>query len=158
MAVTAHEIDTPRFGAVSVGTDAVWEFPGGLIGLPDCRRFARLPFAEPELPFEWLQSMDEPNIAFLVTDPHLFFPDYVVSLPAEVLEDIGLSDTSESEVRCIVTVPAQVGNMTANLLGPLVLNTKRRLGKQVAVADPRYATKHRLFPEATAHAGSDTSA
>ena len=158
MPATVHQVDTPRFGALTVAADAVWEFPGGVIGLPHCRRFVRLPFAEPALPFEWLQCIDEPGIAFLLTDPRHFFPDYVVSLPEEELADLELGGAAASEVRCIVTVPERVSEMTANLLGPLVLNAQRRRGKQVALADTRYDTKHPLFPEADPDAGPDPPA
>lgn len=155
--MTRLEVDTPRFGPLTVEPDAVWEFPHGVIGLAECRRFVRLPFAEPELPFEWLQSLDDVAVAFLLADPKSFFPDYSVVVPPDQLDAIALTTETDGEIRCIVTVTAAVADMTANLLGPIVLNQPRRLGMQVALADPQYATKHRLFPDA-AHAGSHPSA
>lgn len=154
MTVTALQLDTPRFGTVTATEEALLEFPAGLIGLPDCRRFARVPFHDAAMPFEWLQCIDDVAIAFLITDPQAFFPEYGVTVPPEDLTDIELTEDAEGQVRCIVTVPERVGDMTANLLAPVVVNTRQRLAKQVVLADPRYLTKHRLFPEAAPDAGS----
>ena len=156
--MTLLELDTPRFGAITASEDALLEFPHGVIGLPDCHRFARLPFDEdPTTPFEWLQCVDDVTIAFLTADPQVFFPEYAVTIAPDQLADIALDDEGAGEVRCIVTVPEHVADMTANLLAPIVVNGRDRLAKQVVLSDPRYATKHRLFPEAESHAGPHAS-
>lgn len=150
--MTPVELDTPRFGPIAVDDGDVWTLPGGMIGLPECQRFARLPFDDPTVPFEWLQSLDDPAIAFLLADPAQFFPRYEIALEAAELEDIAREAEVDCQVRCVITVTDPVSDMTANLLGPIVFNPARRLGKQLVLSDTRYATKHRLFPQADAHA------
>ncbi len=152
------EIETPRFGPLALAEDEVWAFTRGVIGLPECCRFARLPFDDAAMPFEWLQCLDDVGVAFLLADPQRFFPDYRVVVPPEELAAIQLTAGASPEIRCIVTVGGAVADMTANLLGPVVLNRSERLGMQVVHADPQYATQHRLFPEAAAHAGSESPA
>ena len=156
--MTVLELDTPRFGTIAAAEDTLLNFPHGVIGLPQCRRFARLPFDDAALGFEWFQCVDDVSIAFLTIDPHTYFPAYTASVAPEQLADIDLGTESEGEVRCIVTVPANVADMTANLLAPIVVNTSRGLAKQVVLGDPRYATQHRLFPETEPHAGSQPPA
>lgn len=156
--MTVLELDTPRFGPLVIEEAEVWEFPYGVIGLPECRRFTRVPFPDAAVPFEWLQCLDDVAVAFLVADPVGFFPDYAVALPPEELATIDLTTQADSAIRCIVTVTDHVADMTANLLGPLVLNQPKRLGMQVVLSHPAYATQHRLFPEATTRAGTEPTA
>src|SRR5688500_20181301 len=69
------EIDTTRFGRISVDDDRIMTFPRGLLGFPDHGRYALIQTGE-ENYFFWLQCVDEPNLAFVVTDPSIFFKDY----------------------------------------------------------------------------------
>lgn len=150
---TPMQLETSRFGILTYDESELWRFPEGMIGLPDCCAFMRFPFDDPDVPFEWLQCVDEPAVAFLVTDPARFFPDYAVELGPDDLAAIELAGVAAGELRCVVTVPEPLAAMTANLLGPLVLNRQRRLGMQLVLSDSRYATKHALFPPADAYAG-----
>ena len=68
-------------------------FPRGLLGFPDHTRFALIQTGE-ENYFFWLQSVDEPNLAFVVTDPSIFFKDYEVPVREETQADLKLADMS----------------------------------------------------------------
>jgi len=147
-------INTPRFGALALEEEAVWQFPVGLVGLPDYRRFARLPFVDPGLPFEWLQSIEDPAFAILVVSPEGFIPDYVVELHPDDLSAIGLSEGDRGDILCIVTVHETLPDMTINLLAPIIVNPRQRLAMQVPLVGTGYALHHPLFPEAV-RAGSN---
>src|SRR4051812_31457471 len=73
------QIQTTRFGVVTVDPDHLITFPRGIVGLPDCVRFTLLQRGE-KGPYYWLQSTDRPEVAFLVVDPGEFFKDYNVSI------------------------------------------------------------------------------
>ena len=73
------EIQSTRFGRLNVDDDRVMTFPNGLLGFPSYTRFALIQTGQ-ENYFFWLQSVDEPNLAFVVTDPSLFFKDYEVPI------------------------------------------------------------------------------
>src|SRR5215204_6681376 len=73
------EIETTRFGKMTVEDDRVMTFPHGLLGFPQQGRFALIQTGE-ENYFFWLQSVDEPSLAFVVTDPAIFFKDYDFAL------------------------------------------------------------------------------
>lgn len=142
------KIKTSRFGEIEVGDDQVVMFPEGILGFSDIKTYATV--EQPAThPLRWLQSAEFPTLAFLIVDPRLFFPDYVVRVRSEDLMAIKLDQVEEGDVWVIVTVPPNPMEMTANLLGPLVINLRDRLGKQLVLIDSRYKTKHRLFPEST---------
>jgi len=60
---------------------------------------------------------------------------------------LGIEDPDDAGILAIVTLPARLEEMTANLLGPIVVNVRTRRAKQVVLDDPRYHTRHRLLPQ-----------
>ncbi|MDD3500922.1 MAG: flagellar assembly protein FliW, partial [Candidatus Cloacimonetes bacterium] len=50
-------------------------------------------------------------------------------------------------VLVIVTVPKDPAKMTANLKGPILINTKNRLAKQLVIDNNDYSIKYRLLDE-----------
>jgi flagellar assembly factor FliW len=135
---------TTRFGEIDVPEDEVLVFPEGLLGFPALHRYLLLPNPKGG-PFLWLQSLEDAGIAFVVVDPADFFPDYKVGVRPEDVEPIRLSDAAQGRVVVILTVPGDPREITANLQGPLVLNVKERLGRQVVLGDPGLTTRHKLM-------------
>src|SRR5215211_5358621 len=124
------QIQTTRFGVVTVDADHVMNFPQGLLGIGEggAARFALLQ-SQDWGPFYWLQSADDPEVAFLVVDPALFFKDYQVSIREETQADLNLTDAKDGQIMVICN---RAGDwITGNLLGPLVINTRTRVGQQV---------------------------
>src|SRR4051812_15062898 len=76
------EIQTSRFGTLSVEDDRIMTFPNGLLGFPNRTRFALIQTGS-ENYFFWLQSLDDPNLAFVITDPAIFFKNYDVPVREE---------------------------------------------------------------------------
>src|SRR2546423_8424669 len=85
------EIETSRFGLLSVDEERIITLAKGLLGFPNHTRFALIQTGE-ENYFFWLQSVDEPGLAFVVTDPSIFFKDYEVPVREETQEEIGLTE------------------------------------------------------------------
>ncbi len=139
-------VKTSRFGEITVEDSAVIEFPEGIVGFPDVRGFVI--FDGPEgTPFKWLQSTDRPELAFVVCDPLLFKADYRVSVNKEELAALALERTEDAVICLILSIPADPWKMTANLLGPVIFNAEKRLGKQLVLSGPEYTTKHPVFPD-----------
>jgi flagellar assembly factor FliW len=138
-------VKTSRFGEVTVEDSAVIGFPEGIVGFPDVRGFVI--FDGPEgTPFKWLQSTDRPELAFVVCDPLLFKGDYRVSVNREELAALQLEKTQDAVICVILSIPADPWRMTANLLGPVIFNAEKRIGKQLVLSGPEYTTKHPVFP------------
>jgi flagellar assembly factor FliW len=105
------------------------EFPLGLLGFEQNKRFI-LVASPDEAPFMWLQMVDAPRHAFLVVPPAAVVPSYEPDLSDEDVRFLGLRHASEAAVMNIVTLRSN-GKSTVNLKGPLVLNQRTRVGKQV---------------------------
>ncbi|HWE96483.1 MAG TPA: flagellar assembly protein FliW [Tepidisphaeraceae bacterium] len=136
------EIQTSRFGEMAVEDDRIMTFPNGLLGFPDHTRFALIKTGT-ENYFFWLQSVDEPNLAFVVTDPVIFFKDYEVPVREEMQQELRLTDPSFLQVFVICN---KVGEwLTGNLLGPLVVNAENRLAQQVVLTEKKWTTRQPLL-------------
>ena len=131
-------VNTTRFGPVEVEDDRVLTFAKGLLGFPRYQQYVLIQPNDDSY-FFWLQSVDTPELAFVVTDPSLFVPDYTVALKAEQMEELGLSTVDEAQVFVIVNKRGNV--LTGNLQGPLVVHAQRRTGVQLVLADRRYDTR-----------------
>jgi flagellar assembly factor FliW len=140
------KIRTSRFGEVTVEDSAAISFPDGVVGFPDARTFVI--FDGPEgTPFKWLQSAESPELAFVICDPLLFKGDYRITVPAAELADLRIARLEDAVVCVILSIPADPWRMTANLLGPVIFNAERRLGKQLVLSGSDYTTKHPVFPQ-----------
>lgn len=142
-------IETSRFGSLTVDPERVIHFPLGLLGFETRARFVLLDSDE-IAPMRWLQSVDDPALAFPVVDPTLFFAEYALTLREDDFEVLRLEEGDEPAVLCLVTIPGNPREMTINLLGPLVLNADKRLGRQVVLHDSSYSPSERLFPDTAA--------
>ncbi|MDQ7779257.1 MAG: flagellar assembly protein FliW [Planctomycetota bacterium] len=141
------KVATPRFGEIEVKDDAVYCFPEGILGFAPVKLYFILDNPKGG-PFQWLQAVEPPELAFVVCDPRLFLPNYAVAVRKEDLANIELENIEDGFVLVVLTVPSKnPRDITANLMGPLIFNPKKRLAKQLVLADPAYTTKHRVFGE-----------
>jgi len=135
-------VHTSRFGAVEVDEDRVITFARGILGFPKYRQYVLIQ-PEADATFYWLQSVEAADLAFVVTDPLLFVPDYQVPLREETRQDLGLADLSEASVLVIVN---KVGDLlTANLQGPLVIHATTRAAAQIVISEKKYQTRHPIL-------------
>ena len=120
-------------------------FPQGLIGCDNWRRFT-LDSDPNGGGILLLTCLDQPGIAFWVTDPFLIVSDYEVQISDGEALSIELQDLSDALVLCILTVRPQPAGVTANLMGPLVINLRGHLGRQLVLSDSRYTVRHPIVP------------
>ena len=145
--MTTTCIDSTRFGRIEVDEEAVITFSEGLFGFEQYRRFVVLCLDE-KSPFRWLQSLEEPSLAFVVIEPRHFMPDYAPSISDADAEALGLDADTPTLTFVIVTIPqGKPEQMTANLMGPIIINAITRRARQVIVEDDCYSTKHSILQE-----------
>lgn len=131
---------------VEMGEEQILDLPEGLMGFPDFHAFALLPHGE-ESPFLWLQSMDEPELAFITMDPRVFLEGYKPELTATDLAPIGLESIEGAIVLSIVVIPEDPKQMTANLQGPLIINPTTRKGLQAISRSSQHRVRHLILGE-----------
>jgi flagellar assembly factor FliW len=127
---------------VTVPADRIITFESGLPGFPDERRFALInDHLEP--PFYCLQSVDNPALAFVVTDPTALVPDYRPKNGARTLQELRARGPEDLQALVTLTIPpGRPREITANLMSPLLINPEQGLGKQVVIEKPHYSHQH----------------
>jgi flagellar assembly factor FliW len=128
---------------LDVPADSVIEFPAGIIGFPSAKSFIML---EHKPPFSWLQSTQDPDLAFVVVDGFEFGQQFDVKPPVGHRET-DFREDDEYAILIIVTVRPDPRMTTANLKAPLFVNMRNRRGLQVIFDDPRYSTRFPLWSE-----------
>ncbi len=139
------KVETSRFGSIEIDDDKVLTFPKGILGFPEDRRYALLPHDE-KSPFFWLQSLDSPELAFVVINPALILEDYSFEIPTDMERDLDLREPGQAEVLVLVSFrqgsDGKPSSLTANLLGPLVINVENRKAMQAVLDPKRYPVRY----------------
>ncbi len=125
---------TARFGEIPVPEVGVIRFSDGLPGFPEARRFLLLETGEEQV-FYWLQSLDDPALAFVVMDPALLVPDYMGRLTLPEWDREFFAPVAPADLSAMVIVTFGEEGATANLLAPLLVREADRLGRQVILAE-----------------------
>lgn len=131
-------VASDRLGELDCDEQAILSFPNGLLGFEEHTRFAVVA-ADEDGSYSWLQSLDDAGLAFLAIVPTIFFPDYEPDVPDADAAELGITDLSHVQLLALVTVGEQ--SVTANLLGPIVVNLRTRTAKQVVLSEQRYSVK-----------------
>ena len=140
------KVNTLRFGEIEVDEDKVVHFVDGIPAFEDEHEFLIIPYDE-ESPYVFLQSLATPELAFLMTMPFVFFPEYEFELDDANQKKLGLAHQEDMLVHVLLTIPdGQVESMTANLMAPIVMNQETMQARQIVLDKSSYTTKHRLFP------------
>ena len=125
-------LESDRLGAIEVDETSLVEVDGGLLGFESIHRFALIQ-ADDAGAYSWLQAVDDPGLAFLAVVPSFFFPDYEPDVP---------DDPADAQVLCLVTIAGD--DITANLMGPVVMNVANRTARQVVLVDQGWTTREPL--------------
>ena len=125
-------VATERFGEITVESDEIIDLPDGLVGFVSVDQVVLIPVDEDGL-FFWMQAVTDPAVAFLVLTPWPMFPDYEPEIADADQATLELEDAGEALVFCLLTSHDGPRRFTANLLGPIVVNTRNRRGRQVVL-------------------------
>jgi len=137
-------LETTRWGTLKLDPNEVLSFPKGLPGFEGCKQFVIFRSMEFE-PFQWLISLDQKDLGFIIINPFCFCPDYKPKILPGDLEELKLEKEEDLLIYTIVTLAPNVMESTANLRGPILINTRRRVAKQVILADEKYPVKYPII-------------
>jgi len=139
-------VTSTRFGSLDVPDERALDFGPGILGFPESQRYVLVEIEDDDDYF-WIQSVEVDDVAFLCIRPWDFFPDYELDVPDDVQEQIDLHDPADSEVFLLLTTHHEgdeLVDITANLLGPIILNTSNRKARQVVLNNSEYTTREPL--------------
>ena len=124
--------------------DDTISFPSGIPGFETTRQFVIVSIPE-YVPFEWLVCIDGTPLRFAIINPLLFDSAYAPKITKEQLTDLLIEKPEDILMYSIVTVKENPLESTANLVGPIIINRVRRLGKQIIIDDERYTTQEPII-------------
>lgn len=141
------KLKTSNFGEVEIDKEKIINFENGIPGFSYLRKFILIHDVEAEgqVMFYWLQSIDEPEIAFVMVDMLKVMPDYEPLVPEDEIEELGEYSPEDFGIYNIVAFPKDVKEATVNLKAPIVINAKLKKGKQIICENNDYSVKHPLF-------------
>ncbi len=140
------EINTTRFGELSVNKEDILSFTEGILGFESLKRFFIVDPGDSTL-ILWLQSIDDGSVAFPIIEPKIFKPDYVAKLMPSDLNSIELEDISSSRIYTVLTIPSDITQMSANLKAPIVINNDKKLARQIVLQDSKLSVKFEMYKE-----------
>jgi flagellar assembly factor FliW len=133
-----NTIQTTRFGSLEIDEDKIITMTTPFLGFAAERHFILLPHG-PDSAFWWLQAVDNPNLAFVVIQPALIDPHYKPTIAPHYQQELQVTNQGALEILVMLTIPkGHPEEMTANLLGPVVLNPIQQLAKQILLDPAKY--------------------
>jgi flagellar assembly factor FliW len=139
------DIDTLRFGRLSVDEKKLLSFRNGLPGLEDCREYAILQFAE-STPLHWLQSTQKPEICLPIVNSFAICPGYNFDISDEDVEELALNKPDDVYVVSVVLIPEDnIEQLTANLVAPIIINHRTCAAKQIIINSGEYNVRLPVF-------------
>lgn len=136
------QIETDLFGIIDYEESEVIHFEDGLYGFESAKRFLVIDIKE--TPYKSFQSLDLAELAFTVTTPFAFYENYDIEIPDYVVKLLQIDSLDDMDVFSIIVFREPMNESTMNLKAPLIINSKRRIGKQV-ILNEEYPLKYRFF-------------
>jgi len=141
---TTRTVKTANLGELEVPEENVIRFREGIPGFESAREFAMVEL-ENIKPFQYLQSLGAPPIALLVVNPFLFAAAYKFDLSPLQMEELEAERPEDVIVFAVATIPENPAEATINLMAPVLINPKQRIGKQVVLLEGDYPMRHPLM-------------
>jgi flagellar assembly factor FliW len=142
--ITEQPIASPHFSDVDLPEALVVEFPEGFMGMHHLRRFAVVESSVASSPFLFFRSLDDGEVGFGAADPGQLFANYEVDFNVE-REVLDIRSDDEARLYVVLTIGENPMRTTANLLAPILVNQRTRIGRQLVLSDSRYSTKHPII-------------
>ena len=139
------KIDTVRFGEIEIEENRIFDFVLPIIGFDNCRRFIILEPNKDTL-FKWLQSVDDPALAFPIISVSALEYDYTIDIADNVVAALDIKNVESILVMNITSIPQDdPKGTTINLLAPLIFNVDNQKAGQVVLSGSGYDISYPMF-------------
>lgn len=140
-------VKTKYFGEINLSEDKIITMERGMFGFEEYKKYTILYDSEKEgrPNVSWLQSVEEPGLAFPVINPLVVKEDYNPVVEDELLKGLGEITEENIVILLLLTVPQDATQMTANLKAPIIINADTRKGAQVVVENEEYEIKYMIY-------------
>lgn len=140
------KVMTERFGEVEINQDDIITFPKGILGMEQYKQYILINPDE-NVPFMFMQSIEDQTLCFLLLHTFSYFPDYNIELPESATSVLDISSPEEATVLTIVNAKDSLIDATTNLQAPIIINNTKKIGKQVLLETGNYLIKQPLITE-----------
>lgn len=141
-------VETSNFGKIEIKKDKILDFVEPILGFEDYKKFTIIDNLEDDI-FYWLQSLDRPDLSFIMINPLAFVDKYNLSIPLKFQQRLELGEESEVVFYTIVVIDQTTGDIRTNLKAPVIINAGNNKAVQL-VLDEEYPTRFYLFKPDTA--------
>ena len=139
------KIKTERFGEIEINDERIFEFTLPIIGFDNCKKIVIVDINKENI-FKWLQSVDDPALAFPIVSVFSMNIDYSIDVPDNVVELLKITNIENVLVMNIASIPQDnPQGTTLNLLAPLIFNLNNQLAGQVILSGSGYDISFPLF-------------
>lgn len=139
------KFESKYFGEIEFEEENIIVFHNGLVGFEDKTKFIVIYNPNPELPFHWLQSLDDSALTFVVCSPFAFTDKYEFDIPEMDEKELELSNPEDVLIYAITVIPDVMEETSINLKAPIVINTRTKIGKQLVLDTDKYPIKFKIF-------------
>jgi len=140
------KVSTTRFGELQVSDSEIIEFQEGVLGFEKLHKFFIVDPGDSSL-IIWLQSTTDPSIAFPIIEPKIFKNDYQPKLLPIDLKSIDLESQEQCTIYCILTIPSNLKQMSANLKAPIVINNAKNIARQIVLQDNKLSVNFEMYDQ-----------
>ncbi|NMA66510.1 MAG: flagellar assembly protein FliW [Clostridiaceae bacterium] len=142
------QLETAYFGVVELNERDFILFPEGIPGFEEYKKFALIGNDETvSSSFFFLQSVENKDLCFVVTDPFMVYANYEVNVDDEDVELLQITDPNSVMTLAIVVIPEDIKQMRVNLKAPVIINIEKKLGKQIIQKDESLPVRYYLHKE-----------
>ena len=142
--------ETKNFGAISFTPESVFEFPHGMPGFEERRRFVPIQ-TQQAAPMVFLQSLEDPALCFMTLPVLALEPQYRLTMSDDDCAVLGWRQMHAprigEDVLCLAVLSVRESGPTANLLAPVVVNLGNHKAVQSIALESDYSHQHSLFPQ-----------
>ena len=139
------KIETLRFGEIDIEEARIFDFVLPIIGFDKLKKFVILEPTKDNL-FKWLQSVEDPALAFPIISVSALDYDYTIDIADNVIEALGITSVESVLVMNITSIPQNdPSGTTINLLAPLIFNIDNQKAGQVVLSGSGYDISYPMF-------------
>ncbi len=138
------KVQSLRLGEIEVSEDKLITMQRPVLGFEKYKKYCLVEVEELK-PFLWLQSTEEPTLSFLVVNPRLFMAEYKIEINSKEIAELKIDDVNSVETYVVVTLAERPEDITANMQGPLLINTENNCGKQLVLVNTDYKVKYHFM-------------
>ena len=139
-------INTLKFGPLEIPENKIITMAKPVLGFEEFTKFCLVELEEFK-PFMWLQSVNDPAVAFIVVNPAIFYNGYRIDINPNEIAELEAKDPAHIETYVIASVPNDWADMTINLQGPILINTENNKAKQLVLGNSGYRINPKVFDE-----------